>query len=85
MKCSNSDKPHQCSVDFGEYSKWHLKTFTLNRGELKLFQGFGVEKQKLISQRSRLNMDEQHHKAFFLTKFEHWQTLCCNPFKKKKP
>lgn len=88
MERPYSDDPPQCSIGLGEGSACHSNAFTSGRGALKLFHEFGAEEWKLISRRSGLNLNEQatvclHHEAFFLTKFEHWQTSCCNPFGKQ--
>ncbi|KAM4046376.1 LOW QUALITY PROTEIN: uncharacterized protein ACNLHF_009977 [Anomaloglossus baeobatrachus] len=78
----------ECSIGLANNSKCHLKTFTHSKDELKLFTSFGLDEQKLLRRRVGLNFDEHsqiclHHEASFLTKYEHLQKSCCNPFGNK--
>ncbi|XP_073516849.1 uncharacterized protein [Phyllobates terribilis] len=78
----------QCSIGLANNSKCRLKTFTHSKDELKLFTSFGLDEQKLLRRRVGLNFDEHsqiclHREASFLTKYEHLQKSCCNPFGKK--
>lgn len=85
---SNKVMLEKCSIGQINSSECHKKCYTKNIGLVNI-ELFSQSEKELLIKRSGTNYDLvknvcEHHKIYYLSKFEYYQTSCFDPFKTHK-